>query len=119
MSLSGVVSLEGMEFFAKHGYYEQEREVGNRYAVDVSVKLDVQEAAEHDKLTGTINYEYIYQIVSEVMNGSSLLLEHLASDIIHQIKKQFPAVEEVTVKVTKYNPPINGLCQRASVLLSD
>lgn len=115
---SGIVALEGMEFYARHGYYEEERIIGNKYSVDVYITTDCSLAAENDKLEGTINYERIYEIVASVMNIDALLLEHLAGKMIQSIKSEFKQAEVVRVKVSKYNPPIKGLCHRAFVELS-
>ncbi|MFT6866800.1 MAG: dihydroneopterin aldolase [Cyclobacteriaceae bacterium] len=113
----GKVSLEGMEFYARHGYYEEERIIGNKYSVDVTVELDFSNAADSDKLQGTVNYEKIYEIVSGVMAIDAMLLEHLAGKIIQQLKTAFPQIKKSWVKVSKYNPPIKGLCHRAVVEL--
>lgn len=113
----GKVSLEGMEFYARHGYYEEERIIGNKYSVDVTIEADLSDAADTDKLEGTINYEVVYEIVAKVMAVDALLLEHLAGKIIKELKSTFPAIKKTWVKVSKYNPPIKGLCHRAVVEL--
>jgi len=114
----GKVMLEGMEFYARHGYYEEERVIGNKYSVDVEMELDFDEAVEEDKLEGTVNYEKVYSIVADVMGIDALLLEHLAGKIIKRIKSKYPHVREVRVRVSKYNPPVKGLCQKATVELT-
>lgn len=111
----GKVSLEGMEFYARHGYYEEERKIGNKYRVDVTLELDFRGAAEEDKLEGTVNYEKVYELVKEVMAINALLLEHLAGKMVKSIKNHFPQVSKVLVKISKYNPPIKGLCEKATV----
>jgi dihydroneopterin aldolase len=115
---AGIVALEGMEFYARHGYYEEERIIGNKYSVDVFIQTDFSEAAAADKLEGTINYERVYEIVAEVMSIDALLLEHLAGKMIKAIQDEFIQAKSVKVKVSKYNPPIKGLCHKASVELS-
>lgn len=113
----GKVALEGMEFYARHGYYEEERIIGNKYRVDLTLDLDFTDAALEDNLEGTVNYEKVYEIVAEVMSINAKLLEHLAGKMIAALKKNFPQINEIEVKVSKYNPPIMGLCERASVTL--
>lgn len=113
----GKVSLEGMEFYARHGYYEEERVIGNKYSVDVTLEVDVTEAALDDKLDGTVNYEKVYEIVQEVMSIDANLLEHLAGKMIKALKENFDQIKQVKVKVSKYNPPIKGLCHKATVEL--
>lgn len=113
----GQVALEGMEFYARHGYYEEERKIGNKYSVNVVLDLDFGDAALDDKLEGTVNYEKVYELVAEVMNIDAMLLEHLAGKMIKKLKESFPQVTKVQVSVSKYNPPIKGLCHRARITL--
>ncbi len=113
----GKVSLEGMEFYARHGYYEEERVIGNKYSVDVTLEVDFSEAASDDKLEGTVNYEKVYEIVQNVMSIDANLLEHLAGKMIKALRGNFPEIKKVYVKVSKYNPPIKGLCHKATVEL--
>ena len=113
----GKVSLEGMEFYARHGYYEEERIIGNKYSVDLTLDVDFTTAALDDRLEGTVNYETVYEIVQEVMSIDANLLEHLAGKMIKALKQRFTEVNLVEVKISKYNPPIKGLCKRAVVTL--
>jgi 7,8-dihydroneopterin aldolase/epimerase/oxygenase len=114
----GKISLEGLEFHAFHGVYPHERESGNFFEVDVSVETDFSEAAQHDDLEGTVNYEILFRIVKEEMERPSKLLETVAEKIIADIFKTFPGVSEVSLKISKLNPPIGGKCNRSAVTIS-
>ena len=114
----GLISLEGLEFFAYHGYYDEEQKIGNKYSIDVSIEADLAHAAETDRLKDTISYEDVYALVVKVMKHKHRLLEHVAHEIIDQIKQNFPAAKQVTASVSKYNPPIGGICHRAKVTIS-
>ncbi len=113
----GIVSLEGMEFFARHGFYEAERQLGNRYSVDVSVETDFTAAVRGDELSGTVNYEELYRIVQAEMETPSKLLEHLAGRIAHRIRLAFPGIKATEVSISKYNPPVGGVCYRSRICL--
>mgnify|MGYP003689925725 FL=1 len=78
---------------------------------------DVNLATKEDKLEGTVDYEKVYQLISKVMSKEAALLEYLANQIIELLISKFPQVKKVWVKVSKYNPPIQGLCHRAVVEL--
>lgn len=111
----GKVSLEGLEFFAHHGYYDEEQKVGNKYSVDITVETDFDRAAEEDRLSETINYEILYQIVVHEMSVRSRLLENIGRRIIRSIFEKFPQADAVDVCVAKFNPPIGGVCRSAKV----
>jgi dihydroneopterin aldolase len=34
----GKITLEGLEFFAFHGYYDEEQKIGNKYGVDITIE---------------------------------------------------------------------------------
>jgi 7,8-dihydroneopterin aldolase/epimerase/oxygenase len=111
----GKISLLGMEFFAHHGYYEEERQMGNTFTVDITLKAPFQQAATHDTLADTINYEEVYALVKHQMEQPSALLEHVADRIGRQVLEQFPSVVWVKVGVAKHNPPIGGKCHQARI----
>lgn len=111
----GKISLKGMEFFAFHGVYEEERVKGNKFEVDLSIDYPFEDKVGDDQLESTIDYAELYEIVKTVMDKPANLLEHLAVSIKDQIKSKFPQTEEVQVTVTKFNPPINGRCEKAEV----
>ncbi|MCY7352446.1 MAG: dihydroneopterin aldolase [Cytophagaceae bacterium] len=113
----GTIALEGLEFFSYHGFYAEEQKMGNRYSVDVTITVDFEKAAIDDKLSETVNYEKVYRIVEEVMQESHKLLEHIAYKIIGRIRERYPRVAAVDVGVSKFNPPVGGVCERARVTL--
>ncbi len=115
----GTIALEGLEFFAYHGFYDEEQKIGNKYAVDIIVYADFSEAARRDRLSATVNYEDLYTITAAVMKRPARLLEHIAHRLIAEIKQQYPAVETVEVSVSKFNPPIGGVCHRARITLKE
>lgn len=113
----GKIALEGLEFFAYHGYHEEERKIGNRYEVDIWVETDFDQAAENDLLENTIDYAQLYELVKKEMQHPTHLLERLAGRIADRTFKELPVVESLEVNISKLNPPLGGLCKRAKVTL--
>jgi len=111
------ISLENIEFFAYHGFYEEEQKIGNKYSVDITITADLSTASQNDKLADTVNYEHLYKIAAEEMKKPTRLLEHIAKRIIDSIFQHFPKVQKAEVAVSKYNPPIGGVCTKAKVAL--
>lgn len=115
MKLKGKVVLEGLEFHAYHGIYPDERSSGNKFEVDIVVDTFFDESAFHDELSGTINYEDIYAIVKKEMEKPSKLLESVAHSIAEIILNTFTAAMKAEVTISKFNPPIGGVCKKAKV----
>ncbi len=111
------IALEGVEFFAYHGVYDEEQKIGNKYSIDVVIEADVSEAAQYDRLRDTINYEKVYRIIAEVMQKRARLLEHIAYQIIERIRIEYATVQSIEVSVSKYNPPVGGVCLRSKITL--
>jgi len=112
-----IITLKKIKLYAYHGCLSEEAKIGSEYIVDLSVKADLSESAESDKLTHTIDYVALNQVVKEEMAQRSELLEHVAKRIIDRVIKEFDTVKKAKVKVAKINPPIGGNVENVSVVL--
>src|SRR5882757_1644583 len=115
--MTGRVALEGLEFHAYHGVYPHERSSGNKFEVDIIVETEFENSAFEDDLSGTINYEDLYSIVKAEMEKPSKLLETVAHNMAETILKKFASAKNAEVKISKFNPPIGGVCKKASVVV--
>lgn len=115
--MQSYILLENIEIYAHHGVMTQETLVGNTFILNLKIKANVSKATETDNLAETINYAKVYELLEEEMAVSSKLLEHVAGRIIKRLKKEFPQIEEIEIKLSKRNPPINGKVEYASVIL--
>jgi len=113
----GLIGVEGLQFYSHHGYYKEEQVLGGKYVVDIYMQLDLTEASATDQLNKTINYEQIYQITKHEMEAHSKLIEHVCKRILDAIKKQFPQINSIKVRVSKHNPPLKGNVERVFVEL--
>lgn len=113
-SSTGMVRLVNAVFYGHHGVMQEEHRVGGRYEVDVSVGLDFEDAALHDDLDRTVNYEQVYEFVRRLVTENNFyLIEKLAYRIAHTVLDAYPDVESIEVTVRKPNPPVGGPCDRA------
>jgi len=102
------ITLHGMQFYGYHGVNPEERVLGQRYVVDLTVDLDLRPAGASDKLEDTVSYSHIYRSVRAVMEGEPRnLLESAAEAIAERVLSEFP-VAAVSVTVKKPNPPVRG-----------
>ncbi len=116
--MMGVIELDGMAFFARHGVYERERAEGNDFLVDLRVEADLEKASLSDSLDDTVDYQKLYSIVRQEMEIPSSLLEHVAGRILRRIRNEIPGIISASVKVTKENPPLGGDTASSSVTLT-
>jgi 7,8-dihydroneopterin aldolase/epimerase/oxygenase len=116
--MTGRISLEGLEFHAYHGVYAHERSSGNKFEVDIVVDGHLTDAVLQDDLSGTINYETLYALVKDEMEKPSKLLETVGYAIANRVLNTLPEVERVEIKISKFNPPIGGVCKKATVMVS-
>jgi len=112
-----LIAIEGMRFFARHGYYPQEQKIGCHFVVDVYVEANIVVAAETDELKETVDYQTVHQLSQEVMDEPFKLIEHVAHNIIEKISSTLTDVDMIKVRVSKLNPPACGSAERAYIEL--
>jgi dihydroneopterin aldolase len=82
------IKVHGIRTFSFHGCLEEEKIIGGNYIVDVEVDCDFKSAAMEDDLSKTIDYVSLKEIVVKQMSISSKLIESVAYNIVHEIKKK-------------------------------
>ncbi|MDH3227674.1 MAG: dihydroneopterin aldolase [Thermoleophilia bacterium] len=102
MSDRWTVSLEGIEIFGHHGVYPAERELGQRFVVDLDLELSECPAGATDALEDTVDYAALADLVAEMVGGKPVaLLEHLASRLADAVLERDGRVAAATVTVHK------------------
>ena len=112
------ITLDSLRFYAYHGAEPQEAIVGAWYTVDVCITADATDAILGDNLSGTINYAKVTEVIKQQMQIRSALLEHVAGRIANTLLKDFPAINSLTVKVCKENPPVCAPCAASGFTLA-
>lgn len=112
-----LITINDMRFYAHHGCFEQERVIGTHFRVDLSFTTDTSKAEISDNIVDTVSYLDVYQVVKAEMMTPSHLLEHVARRVGERVLADFPAVDTVNVKVSKFNPPLGGQMDSVSVTL--
>jgi len=103
------IYVNQMEFYGYHGVFPEETRLGQRFAVDLTVELDLSKAGKSDELEHSINYAELYQACKEIVEGKPFkLVEAIAEKIAGTILERFSLVEACHVKVIKPDPPIPG-----------
>jgi len=114
----GLIQIENMEFYSFHGHFKEERIVGNKFIVDLTIETDMKKPAESDNLKDAVNYQRIYEIVKQQMEKKSHLLEHIAGRILDAVYAEMEGITKATIKVSKMNPPMGGKIGSVSVIIT-
>ena len=106
--MNDIIRLSQMSFYGYHGVTAAEKETGRVFEIDCELSADLTKAGESDRLSDTISYDAVYQVIRKVVEGKVFsLLEALGHVIAAKLLDGFP-VERVTLKVRKLNPPVAG-----------
>lgn len=111
-----IIELKGLALYAHHGVLNQEAELGQRFKIDVSLRLlDGLEFSE-DAPECTVNYVDVHAVVKDTFEGKRYnLIESAAEAITVAILDRFEKVREVTVKVKKPSVPVDCICDYFAV----
>jgi dihydroneopterin aldolase len=100
------IDLTGIGGWGYHGVHDDERENGQRFAIDVSLGLNLSAAAAADDLDLTVDYGDLAERVHEVIAAEPLqLIESVAQRVV-DLCLNYPPVLWASVTVHKPMAPI-------------
>ena len=115
--MTGIIEIEGMEFFAYHGCFEAEQVVGNKFIVYACLYYACDCPAESDNIGDALSYQTAYEIIAREMMVRSHLLEHVGLRMLNALYDSFPQLTYAKVKISKMNPPLGGQIKGTSVTM--
>jgi dihydroneopterin aldolase/2-amino-4-hydroxy-6-hydroxymethyldihydropteridine diphosphokinase len=113
------INIEGLEIFANHGVYREENVLGQKFIVDVSMRLSTRQAGISDDLNCSVDYGEVCQDIKSLMTKKNYkLIEALAEEIAMSILLKYEEVKGVTVTVKKPWAPVHQHVDNLSVNIS-
>lgn len=95
------IRLDGIRVFAHHGVYDEEKERGQIFLIDVHLRMDLSVAGATDDLTATVHYgELADAIVRRASSERWDLIERVAERTAELVLED-SRVDEVIVTVHK------------------
>ena len=113
--MKATVKVENLKIYAFHGCMEEEKVIGSDYVVDICAVCSVGKKAFGDEIKGTVDYVDLARIAKREMSIRSKLLEAVVNRIISSCFNEISVLEQVSVTVSKINPPINADVASVSV----
>jgi dihydroneopterin aldolase len=114
-TMNSKIYLSGMEFYAHHGCFVEERLVGTNFKVDLVFEYDATQAACTDEIAKAVNYQTVYSDIAEIMKVPVNLLETLCQKCLSVFKEKYPQIVHTEVTIHKLNPALGGKIEAVSV----
>ena len=97
--------LSQISFEGRHGATPVERQSVRRFEVDIEIDAPLETAQSTDRLTDTIDYRQVAEIIVGIGTGKTHhLLEALARAMIDALAAHLPGVT-LRLELRKLNPP--------------
>jgi 7,8-dihydroneopterin aldolase/epimerase/oxygenase len=100
------IELRGLTVHGRHGVYEHERVSGQDFVVDITVWIDLADAATSDELADTYDYDALARLAAGIVAGPPRnLIETVGGEIADRVMDD-GRVHAVEVVVHKPQAPI-------------
>ncbi len=110
------IHLHQLEFFGRHGFFDEEEIVGNNFEVSVDIRLN--DSLSVSELSHTLDYVSAYHVIKNEMEKTEKLLEVLCERICNQIHQTDHRVASVNISIFKKNLPIPACKGKIGVSLT-
>jgi dihydroneopterin aldolase len=116
--MTDTIFITGLVLHAYHGVGEDEGRIGQQFLVDLTITLDLADAAHSDKLADTISYAEIVEVASAAFRARRYrLVEAAAGAVADAVLAHFPRVRTLRVTVHKPHAPIAAVFEDVGVTL--
>ena len=100
------IYINGLEVFANHGVFQEEKNLGQKFVIDVELELDLSDAGRYDELDKTIHYGLLSDaIIEEFTKQSYDLLEKATYELCKFILTNYN-VKAVKILIRKPWAPV-------------
>ncbi|MEM7069674.1 MAG: dihydroneopterin aldolase [Pseudomonadota bacterium] len=112
------ITLSNCAFFARHGVYNEEETLGQRFFVDAVLDVDAGTALDMDEIEGTVDYGTAFKVIESIITGKRrFLIEALALEVAKAICSEFPMVTNAVITIRKPNAPVQGVLDHVEVTI--
>ena len=113
------ITLKNCAFFARHGVFNEEETLGQRFFVDAFLEVDAGRALQNDEIEGTVDYGTAFKVIEQIVTGKRrYLIEALALEVAKAICVEFPMVKKAQITIRKPNAPVQGVLDHVEVTVT-
>ncbi len=109
------VFIRGLEFYAYHGYSDEERAIGHRYVLDAEFTV-ADPLGMEDDLTRSVDYGEAGVFLIEWLTGRQRrTIEALLAELGPILLDRYPQAQGVRLQLAKRLPPAPYVAEAAGV----
>ncbi len=116
--MSDRIFVKGLSLHAYHGVMAHEAKVGQSFAIDLKLEIDLAAAARSDKVADTVSYDQVVDTASKAFCAQRYrLIEAAGGAVADAILARFPRVRTIHVTIHKPHAPIAATFDDVGVTL--
>ena len=101
------IRIRGLEVWANHGVYEEEARLGQRFVLDMTLRLDTRRAGLGDELERSVDYGEACHFAADFLRGHRYrLIEAAAEHCAMALLERWDSLEGLTLELHKPSAPI-------------
>ena len=113
------IRMKNCAFFARHGVFDEEEMLGQRFYVDAVLTVDPGRALEDDSIENTVDYGVAFQVIEKIITGQRrFLIEALALEVGKALTARYPQIARAEITVRKPNAPVPGVLDYVEVTVA-
>lgn len=112
------ISIKNLEVFSRHGVFDGENRLGQKYAIDMKLYLDTKKAGVSDDIDKSVDYAGVCRFVNAFIKGHSYkLIETAAERLAEDILIEYPILSKVEVTIKKPWAPVGLPIEEVAVTI--
>lgn len=112
------IAVVNLALYARHGVFDAEATLGQRFYLDLTVWLDLRPAGVADAVAQTVDYGALIATASAAFAPRRKLIEAAAEAVAGAVLAAHPAVACVRVTVRKPSAPVAAQVDYVSVTIT-
>lgn len=101
------IYIKNFEIFANHGVFQEEKNLGQKFILDIEASLSLEEAGKTGDLTKSVHYGELALVIEKIFTEKSYdLIETAAEVVANYVLTNYELIDSIKVKVKKPWAPI-------------
>lgn len=112
------IKIDNLEIYAYHGVFQEEKEKGQPFYINLTMNTDLRAAGRTDDLTKSTHYGEVALLLKKKMTETSYdLIERAAEVCAEAVLLRFPLIRSLTLELRKPEAPIPMTFESVSVVI--